>query len=247
MLEYFGLEELNQLRESLIKHPHHLINLLNAIIHKLIIDRIDQIIRVVSLIHSLLTADDPNLLKHIVTASLARIFNALHDADFAMSCSMILSMHTYCEIFEKMIREDAPRPFLHAGTSKWLVEENPGEWRTVHEFQQPAERVLETTFYGPPFPTNVAFMHEGVSTHEQVIMPWIDPVILQTQIWTRLRPWMGPDISLVSQIETIQHFRIPLPITDMPQICATHDIRIPPDLKLTSTIETEHTIKTSPL
>ena len=202
MLEYYGLEELTKLRDSLLKHPHHLISLVTAIIQQLIIDRIDQIIRVVSLIHSLLTADDPRLLSHIVTASLARVFNVLHDADFAMSCSMILSMHTYCQLFDEMVREDAPRPFLHYGTSRWWVRYAPKGWELAHEFQQPLDRTVETTFYGPPFPTHVTFEHEGDFLHEELMAPWEEFIPIRRGLWSSFGFEVTSDIELSPVIET---------------------------------------------
>ena len=246
MLEYFGLEELLELRDSLIKHPHHLISLLSTIIFQRAIDFIDQTIRVLSLIHSLLKVDDPNLLKHIMTASLARVLNVLHDADFAMSCSMIMGMYTYTEIFRDMAIEDAPRPFLHFGTSRWWTKGNPEDWRIAAEFWQPLDRTVEITFQGPPFPTHVTFEHEGDFAHEELMAPWVDPEIIRTGIWTRFYPWVGPDILLTPGIEVMETLKTPPDITAIPQIETKHDANISPGPRLTTEVETRHTLEISP-
>lgn len=196
MLEYFGLQELLELRDSLIEHPHIIIDVLFSIIHHLAIDRIDQAIRVVDTIRALLNPDDPRLLSHIVTADLARILNLLHDADFAMSCAMILSLNTYRTIFEDMARTDAPRPFLHQGTSRFWAKFESADWELLKEFRQPLDRTVDFTLHGPPFPTHVFFEHEGDFKHEQLLAPWIDPELTRRGLWSIFKHRIEPHITL---------------------------------------------------
>lgn len=186
MLEYFGLQELLDLRDSLREHPHMVINTLFSIIHHLVIDRIDQAIRVVDTIRAILSPDDPRLLEHIVTTALARILNVLHDADYAMSCSMILSLHTYRTIFQDMARAEEPRPFIHHGTSRFWAKFESADWKLLKEFRQPLDRTAELILHGPPFPTNVFFEHEGDFTHEELKAPWIDPELTRRGLWSKI-------------------------------------------------------------
>lgn len=211
MLEYYGLQELRDLRDSLIENPHLVIDVTFSIIHHLVIDRIDQAIRVVDTIRALLSPDDPRLLEHIVTADLARLLNLLHDADFAMSCAMILSLNTYRTIFRDMEIADAPRPFLHFGTSRFWSKFESEDWELLKEFQQPLEKTIDITIHGPPFPSRMMFEHEGDLQHERLMGKWIETDLTRKGIWSTFIIPVTSDIILTPEIETRHRLTYPTP------------------------------------
>ena len=202
ILEYFGLQELLDLRDSLLEHPHMVINTLFSIIHHLVIDRLDQALKVVDTIRALLNPDDPRLIHHIVTVDLARLLNVMHDADFNMSSTMILSLHTYQTIFKDIARTDAPRPFLQHGTSKFWGKFQSADWKLLNEFRQPLDRTVDLILHGPPFPEHVIFEHEGDFKHEQLKAPWIDPELTRRGLWSKFDLGIEQTLKLQHQIHT---------------------------------------------
>ena len=162
LVEYYGIQELHDKIAWFAESPAQLPIAVSTFIVRSVLRFLDDTFRVINYITSVFRADDPDLLKHIVSVKILRAANVMHDADFTMQASMIYQWDTYRHVFAEIQREERPRPFLHYGTSRFTATPERQSEKTIVEYLQPLEREL---FFKVPKPfttTTYAFEHEGV-------------------------------------------------------------------------------------